>query len=238
MCTVSFVPAGNQKFFLTSNRDETLSRGLASEPQLFEYEGVKIICPRDPLANGSWIAAAENHRLTCLLNGAFEKHKRNLPYRKSRGMVVLDSLLFDSAPSFVSAYDFSNIEPFTMIMVSNEKKRVLHELRWDGTGKFFKAMDENAWHLWSSVTLYNQDLIAEKEQVFRKELLAMPQISSEQLSAIHQKYFLYEDWVKPPAKVPEVATLSVTSVAGEPQHMLMHYHDLVRKDVPVVTLAI
>ncbi|MEO6166592.1 MAG: NRDE family protein [Chitinophagales bacterium] len=236
MCTVSFVPTGPQKFILTSNRDETVERGLASAPQRLQLQGINMICPKDPLAHGTWIAVAENDKLTCLLNGAFIKHERHLPYRKSRGIVVLDSLTYASASAFVSGYDFSNIEPFTMVMISSQPVTSLHELRWDGVEKHFKRLNENEFHLWSSVTLYNEEQVKEKERVFRQKLQELKEVNVLSLIDIHKNDFLYEDWVKPPQRVPEVATLSITSVSSTEDKPIMHYRDLVRRELPLTSL--
>lgn len=238
MCTVSFVPIGPQQFILTSNRDETKQRGLASLPDYLAYEGRNIICPRDPLANGTWIAASENGRVTCLLNGAFERHQRQDKYRKSRGIVVLDSLTYPSAEDFVLNYDFSGIEPFTMVCVSNLENLLLHEIRWDGDRYYFKSLDEKQYHLWSSVTLYNEEAIIAKEMAFKIHFEQLQVTSATALTAIHAKYLLYEDWVQPPSRVPEVATLSVTSVTCSRENLAMSYFDLVRKELPVKTIAL
>lgn len=238
MCTVSFVPVGNSTCFLTSNRDESPQRGLATVPRRILHKQSTIICPQDPLAHGSWIAAGENHRLTCLLNGAFIKHKRKLPYRLSRGRVVLDSLTYDSAAAFASGYDFAGIEPFTMVMLSTAKPLMLHELRWDGQSVHFKVLDENEWHLWSSVTLYTDEMIAAKQQLFGKYLDALQEISTHTLSGIHHKHFLYQDWVLPPHNAADVATLSITVVACNPGKISMHYRDLVNNEMPVAALSI
>ena len=238
MCTVSFVPIGPQQFILTSNRDETKQRGLASAPDYFLYNGTSILCPRDPLANGTWIAASENGRLTCLLNGAFKKHKHQKAYRKSRGIVVLDSLTYPSAEDFVLNYDFSGIEPFTMVCVSNLENLLLQEIRWDGDRYYLKSLDEKQYHLWSSVTLYNEEAMIAKELAFKIYFEQLKETSATALTAIHAKYLLYEDWVQSPARVPEVATLSVTSVSCNRENLAMSYFDLVRKELPVKKIAL
>src|SRR6476619_3650958 len=114
MCTVSFVPFTKNHFILTSNRDETTARGLASSPVIIEKETYKLVCPIDPLASGTWIAASNYGDMICLLNGAFKRHKHLPPYRKSRGLVVLDYFDTGEPEKFAAEYDLSNIEPFTM----------------------------------------------------------------------------------------------------------------------------
>ncbi|MBK9489945.1 MAG: NRDE family protein [Haliscomenobacter sp.] len=87
MCTVTYVSPAPGQFILTSNRDEAPSRG-ATRLVVEEKEGKRLIFPQDPAAGGTWIAAASNQRMVCLLNGAFEAHNRQTPYRLSRGIMV------------------------------------------------------------------------------------------------------------------------------------------------------
>jgi uncharacterized protein with NRDE domain len=240
MCTVSFVPLTKDHFILTSNRDETTARGLASTPQIIGKENYLLACPVDPLGSGTWIAASTFGDMICLLNGAFKRHKHQPPYRKSRGLVVLDYFDIGDPQKFVAEYDLSNIEPFTMVMVSRYNGTQLFELRWDGNGKFFKKLDSMKWHLWSSATLYSDQLIKKKKEKFEEllseSLKSLPFIS-ETMIEIHGR-FLYEDWVKPPEKVDVVATLSITCVESNSDELKMYYRDLVQKDLPLASLTL
>ena len=83
--------------------------------------GKEILFPKDTTGGGTWIAVS-HQRITCLLNGAFKPHVPIMPYRKSRGLIVLDSFLFNSIDSFSKDYDLQNIEPFTMISVGFENE--------------------------------------------------------------------------------------------------------------------
>ena len=49
MCTVTYLPLGNNNFILTSNRDEAPSR-KTTPPKLYEEDGVKLTYPKDELA--------------------------------------------------------------------------------------------------------------------------------------------------------------------------------------------
>jgi hypothetical protein len=236
MCTVSFVPTGEGDFILTSNRDETVARGLASFPKKFNRDGQTIICPVDPLASGSWIAISENGNLRCLLNGAFQKHSHHPPYRLSRGIVVLDSLSFDDPHEFSKKYDLDDIEPFTMVMVRNEKEPIIFELRWDGKEKYLRSLSAADVLLWSSATLYTGEVAAAKEKAFKNYLEELTVLTAENLVEIHS-HFLYEDWIQGAERVSVVSTLSITSVESKDSRMQMNYRDLVRKHLPLSTIT-
>ena len=100
MCTVTFLPKGDTDFILTSNRDEDPSR--ASLALVAESVGSQIVhFPKDPKAGGTWFASNKSDFTLCVLNGGFEKHKHNPPYRLSRGLMVLDFFKTLNAQTFV-----------------------------------------------------------------------------------------------------------------------------------------
>src|SRR5579871_6575106 len=128
MCTVTYLPTPTG-YILTSNRDEALVRKPAEIPDSVAIGNCQVLFPRDGEAGGTWIATADNGRTVCLLNGAFTRHKHNPPYRKSRGLVVLDFFTLPNAKAFADSYDLTGIEPFTILVI---EKSMLYELRWDG----------------------------------------------------------------------------------------------------------
>ncbi|MGK4569406.1 NRDE family protein [Flavobacterium sp. 3HN19-14] len=132
MCTVSFVKA-NDKIIITSNRDEQVLREAAIEPQNYTVNDKKLIYPKDPKAGGTWYAIDGPGNVMVLLNGAAEKHEVKPPYRKSRGLIVLDIISGKSPFESWKQIDLDNIEPFTLILF--EKRTFLYRLRWDGLQK-------------------------------------------------------------------------------------------------------
>ena len=152
MCTLSFYPKPTEKrgFILTFSRDEAPSR---SSVEVIKDPKHGLIFPKDALHGGSWLAmSARTGRVTCLLNGAFELHKRQLPYRKSRGFVLLESFDYKQPMDFCELYDFDNIEPFTMLLLENQS---FIEFRWDGTRRHIKELSLSIPQMWSSATLYD-----------------------------------------------------------------------------------
>ena len=91
MCTVTFIPA-KDRIYLTSNRDEKHWRTAALPPAAYEFDSGKMLFPKDGDAGGTWVAAHENGNAIVFLNGGLVAHVPNPPYRKSRGLILLDLL--------------------------------------------------------------------------------------------------------------------------------------------------
>jgi len=164
MCTVSFVRI-NDAVVITSNRDEHILRENAAAPDFHVLPGKKIIFPRDTRAGGTWFAAADNGTVAVLLNGAFKKHIARPPYRKSRGLILLEMIEAGEPFSFFKELNLDNIEPFTIILY---QPGLLHELRWDGTVKHEKKPDVFGNYIWSSSTLYSDEIIKHRENLFQQ----------------------------------------------------------------------
>lgn len=239
MCTVSYIHLPKNKFLLTSSRDEAIARGLALSPQILDKGTYKLAAPVDPLASGTWIAASDYGDVVCLLNGAFKKHQHQPPYRKSRGLVVMDYFDNGNPGNFYSSYDLINIEPFTMVIISGGNNTELFELRWNGKEKFFKSLNAGQMYLWSSATLYREETAAAKERLFRKIIgeQTSNSLTPELLLRIHQKFF-YQDWVFPPERIEMVATLSITSLELKDEIMNMYYQDLIHNSLSDISLAL
>jgi len=171
MCTVTFIPAGD-RVFITHNRDEKRLRPPALAPAVHHVHGHTLLFPRDAQAGGSWIAANANGEAAVLLNGAFIKHETQPPYRKSRGLVLVDIMASDDGALSWQQADLSGIEPFTMILWSKGR---LYEGRWDGRRKYTAEPDAAQAHIWSSVTLYEEAVQHRRRQWFARWRQQCPQ---------------------------------------------------------------
>ena len=164
MCTVSFVSVGNKKI-ITSNRDEHIQRPTAAAPMAEIINGQKLIFPKDAKAGGTWFAASESGVVSVLLNGAFVKHVPAPPYRKSRGLILLDIIAAEDPLTSFAGIGLQNIEPFTVVHYMPGQ---LFELRWDGNKKYEKELDVSGNHIWSSATLYNEEVVAYRKDLFHR----------------------------------------------------------------------
>lgn len=92
-----------------------------------------------------------------MLNGAFEKHQRKPSYKKSRGLILLESFSYPGFEDFIEQIDLKGVEPFTLLMLDLIPKLQLTELRWDEHQKHIKVIDVTKSHIWSSATLYDNE---------------------------------------------------------------------------------
>ncbi len=178
MCTVTLTPLRQVEkgFVLTSNRDEASGRKTLA-PSVYMEQGVRMLYPRDEVAGGTWIGVSERQRCICLLNGAFEKHDRNPPYRKSRGVVVRELLAAVDLQQNLEESSFFNIEPFTIIGVDWKKALRFVQFVWDGEEKHFEDLEIRE-HIWSSSPLYTSQMKRERQEwfaAFREEHISNPE---------------------------------------------------------------
>jgi uncharacterized protein with NRDE domain len=180
MCTATFVPRSPNGFVLTFSRDEVPSRS----PQALERTKigtVEFVFPRDT-AGGTWLALSSEGAWACVLNGAFSKHLRQPPYKRSRGLVLLDSLRAPSPKAFFDSYNFNGIEPFTMISYGSGE---FLQFVWDGHDAHLSDLDAKARYIWSSATLYPPEWQARRRGWFAAWLQSCQQPSAEDILNFH-----------------------------------------------------
>ena len=231
MCTVTFFPLQDKGFILTSNRDERLSRSNTLPPAAYYSESETLYFPRDQESTGTWIACSSSGKTFCLLNGAFEYHKSEPPYRKSRGLVLLEMLQASDAAEYLSARGLNGIEPFTLVMVKTlSGKIILQELRWDGNRPHLKVLNSSLPHIWSSATLYDSEIRQARQDWFHRWLSDNPDPGQDELLHFHRfggKGESENDLVMKRSNGRQ--TISITSVISSQEKNEMCYEDLVRE---------
>lgn len=227
MCTVTYIPKGEDAFILTSNRDEQSSRNAKVTPAITLGEQKKLLFPKDPPTGGTWMAVSDQNQAVCLLNGAFEKHKHRPPYQMSRGLVVLEFFEYPNGQAFLKTFDFTGIEPFTMVIYD---RGTLIEFRWDGNDKHVKILSPSEPHIWSSVTLYDPTMIKERHLWFEEWLQQDREKNIEQVLQFHQfggngnleyGYIMNRENI--------VQTLSITGLVKDPGSVTMIHEDLINQ---------
>jgi len=217
MCTVSYIPLKNG-YILTSNRDENPDRSTMLPQQQQLSNGETIVAPIDASKRGTWIATNTKNKTACLLNGAYIKHQRFLPYKRSRGHYVIEAFMHYTFSKFVMRVDLDKIEPFTLVFIENETLQVLV---WDGNEKHYNTLDNNVPQLLSSSTLYTEEEHQKKELFFRNTLNINGSPADEtQLLNIHG---LKE---KTPFILnrPHVKTVSIAQIVSRDNAITLNYY--------------
>ena len=213
---------------MTSNRDEHTLRGKAVPPRKFHINRQAVFYPKDTQAGGTWIATGVNNFTLCIMNGAFQRHIPSPPYAKSRGIMLLDFFKFNDVAVFAAEYDFKNIEPFTLLLLDSSENLKLHELKWDGGKADLQLRDATQPHVWSSVTLYNQEIIDQRQLWFNEWL-------NKNVLTDMESIFHFHEFGGSGDKTTDVLmnrnntlmTVSITSIQKSHEGICMKYKDVI-----------
>lgn len=234
MCTVTYWPYKDGTFCLTQNRDEAPSRS-AFEISKKQIGAHLVLYPKDAGAQGTWIAASDQGRLVCLLNGAFEKHKHMPPYRMSRGLILLDQFNYSDVSIFAHLIDLKGIEPFTMIMMEHG---LVTEMIWDGARKFVKSEKGTRGRIWASATLYPESWRLAREQ-WLTNWSREGDHSADSIMHFHQNAGIGDpknDLVM--NRQNKVRTVSITQITHLGTSVNLHFQDLLEGEMLQEELAL
>lgn len=185
MCTLTYIPNQNGEHIITSSRDETPEKP-AINPQVRYNHPYWLTYPTDIRGGGSWIAyRKKNQQTAVLLNGAFEAHKHQPPYGHSRGLIVLKSFRFLTLQSLANQYTLKNIEPFTLVRFSPNNS--IEELRWDGRTTQITYYNESKPRIWSSASLYNEQMQQKRADWFYNIFRDTPEPDANIMWEFHHK---------------------------------------------------
>ena len=226
MCTVTFLPLTNNNFILTSNRDEQRLRKTLM-PKKYHENGIEMLFPKDKTAGGTWIGTSSKNRLVCVLNGGVVNHIKKDVYKKSRGVIAKEILQTATFNEYIEQLNLEGIEPFTMIIVDwNETQLNLYELIWDEIKKHFTKV-ENKPKIWSSSTLYKNEMKETRKQWFL-DWISSNEFTSENILKFHHSE-IGDKEQSVLMKRSYVETVSITSVKKEDTTLEMLYEDVVHE---------
>ncbi len=220
MCVLTYIPQKSGLVTITHNRDEHISRPEAVPPQAYSVGNETVIFPKDPQGGGTWFAVHQDW-VCCLLNGAFEAHLSQPPYRTSRGTIITSFLQYLDIQCFSAHFNFDGIEPFTFL-VFNLKEKKIYQLVWDEKILQIVHLDATKEHIWSSSTLYSSKIKSTRKQIFQQFASIRP--SAKQIidfhkvninNDLHQSFFVNIN--------DKIKTVAITQVTGRHGNMKMNY---------------
>lgn len=223
MCTVTYLP-GKDGILLTSNRDEKQYRSLALIPHMYSNHLGTVMYPRDPDGGGTWIAVHENKNAIVFLNGGFEGHEPNPPYRRSRGLILLDLLACERPSVAFKTMALEDVEPFTaVIWDANE----LLTCVWDGNDRHRVHMDPSKPHIWSSSTLYTHQVREKRAAWFSQWVSEQQSFALDSIMSFHRfggEGDAHNDLLM--NRSGKVFTVSITGMEINGEKARMVYQDL------------
>lgn len=225
MCTVTYIAGKDGSTLLTQGRDELVRRELTTPPIEKIINGIEHVYPVDPLSGGTWIGMAENNRVACIMNGGTHKYKPDPSYRKSSGLIIPALFEYKDFYTFYNEYDFKNLEPFTLIMIEHGK---LIELFKDTDALFFNIPNPNKSRIYSSVNLFPEKQILEKELKFNHWLNDGSIKSPDDIINLHYDFRIDVDGPIPVKGDKDmIRTVSITTIYSNGRHLEMIYLDLI-----------
>ena len=161
MCTFSFVPR-KYGYYAAMNRDERLTRAIASPPELFRAGELLAAYPYEP-EGGTWIATNERGVTLALLNWNLPCSEDVIQKKLSRGSIIPQlighSNLADVAWE-LNSISLRGILPFRLVGIFWPQDQVC-EFRWDGSALQRVSFPWQAHHWFSSGL---SDEIAQRER--------------------------------------------------------------------------
>jgi hypothetical protein len=146
----------------------------------------------------------------------------------------LDFYRFNDVATFRDQYDFNDIEPFTLLIrnfhgtATGVGRPRFDELRWDGEKVHHIPLSPEMPAIWSSVTLYSDEVISQRSQWFEQWLAGQPEFTIG--SAVHfhktagagnlqNAIMMNRDNV--------IRTLSITSILMDSSRYEYYYEDVI-----------
>jgi len=136
-------------------------------------------------------------------------------------LIVKELLIAENFESACKSINLDLIEPFTLVVVSWERKLCLFEFVWDGDQRHFRQMDLKP-VIWSSSTLYDERMKQMREHWF-EHWLEEGDTSDEAVLDFHKNAGNGDSKTDIFMKREKVGTVSITQVIKIENKVDMHY---------------
>jgi transport and Golgi organization protein 2 len=223
MCTVSFLPSP-QGFYLAMNRDEKRDRFSALLPEIVEFEGHRVLFPREP-TGGTWISANDAGVCLALINWHRIKREPNNGVR-SRGEVIRKLVGISTSHEISTAVrklPLRKLRPFRLIAIVSAENRVI-EWRWNLNRLSVRKHSWESRH-WFSSSFDEETAAAERTRVCAAQLDESAKRDVKWLRRLHRSHEPERGPFSICMHRPTNATVSYTEVAVSGRSVVMCYKD-------------
>lgn len=133
MCTLTIVPASDNRVRVAFNRDEQRTRSPAMPPQKVRADNRTVVLPIDPASGGTWLAVNDAGLVLALLNVNRGEHHVGIKPVRSRGEIIPVLMGADSPSAALAAmeqsFDYRVFASFRLVLIG---QGVVADFRWDG----------------------------------------------------------------------------------------------------------
>ena len=98
-------------------------------------------------------------------------------------MIVLDLMTAEKTLDCWKTIDLTDIEPFTIVLVENNK---LTQLQWNEVEKSTTEFDAKQFHIWSSSTLYSKEIREQRKEWFQNFIKVKTNPTPKDILNFHQ----------------------------------------------------
>ena len=219
MCTVTFIPRGGG-FYLAMNRDERITRPLASPPSVFG-DRVASVYPLDS-EGGTWVAANSMGIAFTLLNW---NDARVLGAKsRTRGCVIPALVTADCSQAVESELrqlDLNGILPFRLVVVFPAEQSVF-EWRWNQTS-IERSVFPWTPRQWCSSSLSDAEAASARRRIFEQKMEEQPAASVTWLRQLHSSHDERHPLFSHCVHREEVETVSYTELVCSCQRIECNY---------------
>ena len=220
MCTLSWWVAETERGILF-NRDELRTRSRGEAPRIHtDNTGMRILMPRDPDADGTWMGVNEHGLCVALLNN-YPFHQRTQPFQRSRGHLVLDLLKnFETVADCVGevqSMDSSIYQGYLLFLLGRDDGPSAFE--WNGSELVTLPLEgEGGLHVLTSSSFRQ-----EEAEAFRFDLFAGQSRERAKLREKHGAFHPDDPALGPLMVREDAATDSITEIVVGPNNAHMWF---------------
>ena len=243
MCTFSFIP-GKYGYLAAMNRDERLTRTVASPPELFRAADLSAAYPYES-GGGTWIACNERGITLALLNWNLSGPRDGVEKQVSRGSVIPQLIghsdLGDVAWK-LNSISLHGILPFRLVGIFWLQDQVC-EFRWDGSALQRVTFPWESRH-WFSSGLSDEIAQRERGEVCQLAWCEPNAGTAPWLRALHSSHHVDRPAFGICVHRPDAATVSYSEVEFRPSALTFRYvagspcrhlHEALTLRVPLVS---
>jgi hypothetical protein len=146
---------------------------------------------------------------------------------------VNDFLTAQDIEKTVTEYNLDLIEPFTVVIVDWNASLQVFELVWDGEQKHFQSLPIHTPHIWSSSTLYTDEMKQLRRDWFT-EFQQKENLQANSLLKFHKTAGVGDPNVDVIMDRVVVKTISVTQIEKIADAITMNYHDMIKDTQSII----